>query len=214
MANNYFMRIQLIPEVELASTGFLSPADLGVSFTNISFSERKDITPNVQIRWGDPNYLNVYQIKLLAGRNVEASDTMKEFIINESYAKALGFQKPGEALNKYLNFNNKNIPIVGVMQDFHDQSFHSSIGPLVFAGSNGSNFHIRLKPNNPDGHAWQNAIQKIEKAYKQIYPEEEFAYTFFDETIAKMYESELHTARLLKWASGLAIFISCLGLLG
>jgi putative ABC transport system permease protein len=206
--------IQLIPEVELASTGFLSPADLGVSFTNISFSERKDITPNVQIRWGDPNYLNVYQIKLLAGRNVEASDTMKEFIINESYAKALGFQKPAEALNKYLNFNNKNIPIVGVMQDFHDQSFHSSIGPLVFASSNGSNFHIRLKPNNPDGHAWQNAIQKIEKAYKQIYPEEDFTYTFFDETIAKMYESELHTARLLKWASGLAIFISCLGLLG
>jgi len=84
----------------------------------------------------------------------------------------------------------------------------------VFAGNNGSTFHIRLKPNNGNSQVWQSAIQKMEKAYKQIYPEEEFSYSFFDHTIAKMYESELHTARLLKWASGLAIFISCLGLLG
>ncbi len=206
--------IQAIPEVEIASTGFLSPADVGVAFTNISYTEKKEVTPNVQIRWGDPNYLKVYQIKLLAGRNVEASDSMKEFIINETYAKTLGFQKPENALNKYLHFNNKDLPIVGVMQDFHDQSFHASIGPLVFAGNNGSTFHIRLKPNNANGHVWQAAISKIEKAYKQMYPEEDFKYSFFDETIARMYESEQHTARLLKWASGLAIFISCLGLLG
>jgi predicted permease len=206
--------IQAIPEVEMAGAGFLSPADIGVSFTNISYGERKEITPNVHIRWGDTNYLKVYQIKLLAGRNAEASDTMREFIINETYAKALGFHKPGEALNKYLHFNNKDMPIVGVMKDFHNQSFHASIGPLVFAGSNGSTFHIRLKPNNANGNVWQSAIHKIEKLYKQMYPEEDFTYKFFDETIAKMYESERHTARLLKWTTGLAIFISCLGLLG
>lgn len=206
--------IQSIPEVEIASSGFLSPADIGVAFTNISYKEKKEVVANVQIRWGDPNYLKVYQVKLLAGRNVEASDTMKELLINETYAKTLGFQKPAEALNKYLTFNNKDLPIVGVMQDFHDQSFHTSIGPLVFSGSNGSTFHIRLKPNNGKSHLWQSAIRKIEKAYKQIYPEEDFKYSFFDDTIAKMYESEQHTARLLKWASGLSIFISCLGLLG
>lgn len=206
--------IQSIPEVEIASTGFLSPADIGVAFTNISPTGGKDVKANVQIRWGDPNYLKVYQVKLLAGRNVVASDTMKEFVINETYAKILGYQKPGDALNKYLHFNNKDLPVVGVMQDFHDQSFHAVIGPLVMAGNNGSTFHIRLKPNNANGRVWQTAIHKIEKAYKQIYPEEDFSYTFFDETIAKMYANELHTARLLKWASGLSIFISCLGLLG
>ena len=148
-----------------------------------------------------------------AGRNVEASDTIKEFIINETYAKLLGFQHPADALHKHLDFKGKKMPIVGVMQNFHDQSFHVSIGPLVFAGRNGSTIHIRLIPN-ASGQTWQTAIAKIEKAYKQIYPEEEFSYSFFDETIASMYKSELNTARLLKWASGLAIFISCLGLLG
>lgn len=206
--------IQSIPEVEMASTGFLSPTDVGVSFGNISYSERKDVTGNVQIRWGDPNYIRVYGLQLIAGRNVEVSDTMKEFIINQTYAKMLGFQKPEDALNKYLQFNGKNMQIVGVMKDFHDQSFHSSIGPLVFAGSTGSTFHIRLKPNLATGYVWQKAIEKIKKAYTQMYPEEDFTYSFFDDTIAKMYESEQHTARLLKWASGLAIFISCLGLLG
>ena len=206
--------IQSLPEVEVASTGFFSPAGLGVSFTNVSYSEKKDVAANVQIRWGNPDYLQVYGIPLLAGRNVEPSDTMKEFIINETYAKTLGFKKPEDALNKYLQFNGKNMPIVGVMKDFHEESFHAPIGPLVFSGSNGSTFHIRLKPNNTAGYLWQNAIAKIEKAYKKIYPEEDFTYSFFDDTIAKMYESEQHTARLLKWASGLAIFISCLGLLG
>jgi ABC-type antimicrobial peptide transport system permease subunit len=105
------------------------------------------------------------------------------------------------------------MPVVGVMQDFHDQSMHAAISPIVFAGSNGSIFHIRLKPKG-NGISWKNGIGKIQKAYKQIYPEADFSYKFFDETIASMYEGELRIASLLKWATGLTVFISCLGLLG
>ncbi len=139
--------INAVPEVALASTGFFAPAAEGVAYTNISYAGRKDVKANIQIRWGDPNYIKVYQIKLLAGRNVEQSDTMKEFIINNTYAKILGFQKPDEALGKQLNFNGKNMPIIGVMQDFHEQSTHALIDPVVFAGNNGNTFHILLKPN-------------------------------------------------------------------
>ncbi|MEP7373278.1 MAG: ABC transporter permease [Chitinophagaceae bacterium] len=205
--------INAIPEVQLASTGFLSPADKGVAFTNVSYPEKKDLNANIQIRWGDTNYLHIYQIRLLAGRNILPSDSMKEFIINNTYAKMLDFQKPEDAIGKLLSFNGKNMPIVGVMKDFHDQSMRGNISPLVFAGSNGSTFHIRLKPN-VSGAVWRNGISKIQKVYKQIYPEEDFEYKFFDETIASFYESELHTASLLKWATGLAILISCLGLSG
>ena len=94
--------IKSMPEVEIASTGFLSPSDMGVAFTNVSYAEKKDIQVSVQIRWGDPNFIKVYQLKLLAGRNVTPSDTMKEFIINDTYAKILGFQNPEDALNKNL----------------------------------------------------------------------------------------------------------------
>jgi putative ABC transport system permease protein len=100
------------------------------------------------------------------------------------------------------------------MQDFHESSTHSSIDPLVFAGSRGSTFHIRLKPNTPGGKFWQNGIAKIQKAYKQIYPEADFDYKFVDDKIANLYKTEIQTASLLGWATGLAILISCLGLLG
>lgn len=209
--------IKSLPGVANASTGFLAPADKGMSFTNLSFIDGKEeVTPNVnvQIRWGDPDYIDVYKIKILAGRNVEKSDTIKEFLINESYAHELGFQHPKEALNKFLKWNGKNMPIVGIMKDFHFQSMRSSIGPVVFGGSNGQTFHIQLKPNNVDGTLWRNTIADIQKIYKRMYPDEDFNYKFLDDTIANFYESEQHTANLLKWSTAFAIIISCLGLLG
>ncbi len=206
--------INAISEVQVASSGFLSPADVGVAFTNVPYPPKKDVQAQIQFRWGNPAYIDVYKLKLLAGRNVAPSDTFKEFLINDGYAKLLGFQKPNDALGKYLSFNGKQMPIVGVMQDFHDQSTHAPIFPLVFADGNGTTFHVRLKPDNAGGFAWHNAIIKMQKAYKEMYPDEDFNYKFYDDTIAKMYEQEQQTASLLSWATGLAVFISCLGLLG
>jgi putative ABC transport system permease protein len=75
-------------------------------------------------------------------------------------------------------------------------------------------FAISLQPQNADGNNWKAAIGKIEKAWKGIYPEEDFEYEFLDDTVAKYYKAEQNISSLLKWATGLAIFISCLGLLG
>ncbi|MES1216390.1 MAG: FtsX-like permease family protein, partial [Bacteroidota bacterium] len=207
--------IKSLPGVALASTGFLAPATEGGAFTRLSYNNGKeDLAPNTQIRWGDPDFINVYGIKLLAGRNVEPSDSIKEFIVNESFAHEIGFQRPEDAINKNILWNKKNIPIIGVMKDFHEQSLHSAMGPIVFGGNNGSIFHVKLKANNADGSIWRNTIAGMQAAFKKIYPEEDFSYTFFDDAIAKFYETEQHTASLLQWATGLAIFISCLGLLG
>jgi putative ABC transport system permease protein len=207
--------INAIPGVETASLGFLSPADKGVSFTNVFYAAKPDVKTNIQIRWGDTNYLKVYKLKLLAGRNVAASDTMKEFLINDTYAKMLGFKRPEDAIGKYLSFNNyKNMPIVGVLQDFHDQSTRASISPMVFSGSPGGEFHVRLNPNVAGSDNWKNAISKIQKAFHQMYPGEDFNYKFVDEMVAEFYTSEQQVASLLSWATGLSIFISCLGLLG
>ena len=207
--------IKSIPGIAMASTGFFAPADKGVAFTYLVYNNgNEEIKPNTQIRWGDPNFIDVYQIKLLAGRNVHPSDTITEFLVNESYAHAVGFQHPEEALNKYLQWNGKNVPIVGIMKDFHEQSLHSLIGPVVFGGSIGSTFHIKLKPNNAGGTQWKNTIAEIQKAYKQMYPDEDFNIKFLDDTIASLYENEQQTGNLLQWATGLTIFISCLGLFG
>ncbi|MEJ0106108.1 MAG: ABC transporter permease [Bacteroidota bacterium] len=214
-AHQLLNEIKALPGVAVASRGFLPPATEGGAFTRLSYNNGKEeLKPNTQIRWGDPDFIKVYQIKLLAGRNVEPSDSIKEFIVNESYAHAIGFLHAEDALNKYVQWNKKNIPIIGVMKDFHEQSLHSLMGPIVLGGNNGDFFHIKLKANNADGSLWRNAIAGIQKSFKKKYPEEDFNYKFFDDSVAKFYESEQHTASLLQWATGLAIFISCLGLLG
>lgn len=215
--NVLLQKLKAIPEIQTASVGFLPPATDGAAFTNVKYNDGiKDIKADVQIRWGDTTFLKLYQIKILAGRNVLQSDTIKEFVINETYSKILGFQTPSDAINKQLDFNGKKLPIVGVMNDFHEQSLHKPIDPVVFASFNNRNgyFHIALMPQNTGGILWQNAIQKIKKAYEQVYPENDFSYSFLDESIANFYQREQQTQRLLKWATGFAILISCLGLLG
>lgn len=211
-----FLRdIRSLPGVALASTGFFAPADEGVAFTNLSFNNGKAVlTPNTQIRWGDPDYIRVYQIKLIAGRDVEPSDTVREFLVNQAYAHAIGFSDARDALGKSLTWNGKQIPIVGIMKDFHDQSMRAPISPVVFGGAIGSTLHIKLRPDNAGGTLWKNTLAAMRRDYQAFYPEGTFTYRFLDETIAKFYESEQRTARLLAWATALAILISSLGLLG
>jgi ABC-type antimicrobial peptide transport system permease subunit len=103
-----------------------------------------------------------------------------------------------------------------VVADFHQRSLHEPIKPLLL-GSEKNNIysmHVAFRPQTPGGSEWKNGISKIEKLWKEQFPNDEFDYEFLDATIAKFYQGEQHISSLLKWSTGLAIFISCLGLLG
>ncbi len=202
-----------LPGIEMVSLAGSAPTYHGWNFRTMTYKDgKKEIVTDVHQKTGDTNYLKLYHLQLLAGRIPVESDTTRELVINENYLHVLGFRKPEEALNKMVN----DIPIVGVMADFHQESLHGHIKPLAFSGNlnNSYSFHIALQPQDAAGSSWKSTIAKIEKEFKQIYPEEEFTYEFFDESIAKFYKSEQDISSLLKWAAGLAIFISCLGLLG
>jgi ABC-type antimicrobial peptide transport system permease subunit len=208
-------QISALPEVQLATAGFLPPATDGSAFTNITYQDNNSEikVPDVQIRWGTASYIELYKIKLVAGRNVREGDNVSEVLINESYAKELGFKNADEALGKELTFSRgRKFPIVGVMQNFHETSLHGTIGPVVFrSDNNGGFFHVALAP---DATAWPEAISKIEKAFHAIYPNVDFKYDFYDDAIARFYVREQNTARLLNWSMVLSILISCMGMLG
>ncbi|MEJ0032554.1 MAG: ABC transporter permease [Bacteroidota bacterium] len=207
--------VSAVPGVQLVSTGFVAPATEGAMFTSVKYNNGKeDISPNVQIRWGDPNYIKVYNISLVAGRNIRQGPNIKEALINETYAKNLGFETPIDALQKELiERNGDKISIVGVMKDFHEGSLHRRIDNMMFGTSRGDSFfHIALDPTRET--SWQESIAGIDKAFHALYPEQEFNYSFFDETIASFYKREKQTSQLLNWATGLSLIISLLGLLG
>jgi predicted permease len=203
--------VKAIPGVEMASRGFFPPGNKGVAMSNIRYNPRPDIKAGIAIRWGDSNYLRLYGLRLLAGRNIRGSDTLGEALINNTYARLLGFTDPAAALGQMLTFNgNKNVPIVGVMADFHEESMHEAIKPLVFTDRNGDEFHIRLA--SPAVAA--TVLDRLQKVVHSSYPEMDWEYQFLDDEIADWYKAEEDIVHLLYWATGLTIGISCLGLLG
>jgi ABC-type antimicrobial peptide transport system permease subunit len=209
-------QINGMPGVEMTSAGFLPPAIQGGAFSDISFNNGKEeVKVLVQIRWGDENYLKLYNVEILAGRNIRTGNAVDELIINETYANTLGFSNPADAIGQELVIRGgSKYPIVGIMRDFHQSSFHQPIGPLVFRASDSGNFiHIALSPEVP-AKTWRETISRIRDEYQKIYPTEEFSFNFFEESIAQFYKQEEQTAKLLNWAMGLSLLISCVGLLG
>jgi putative ABC transport system permease protein len=220
--NRVFLnKLRSMPQVDMVSVGNAPPSSGNTNSTIVVYKDgKKEVKTEVFLKFGDENYIPLYKIRLTAGRALQPGDTSKSVVINTTYAKILGFKSPGEALGKMLNnFNGtKNLKVVGVVADFHQKSLHEPIKPLaIFTGTNSyqtGTFHLSLKPQTAGGDEWKTALAAIGKSWKEIYPDDDFEYHFFDETIAKFYETERHTSTLLTWATGLSIFISCLGLLG
>lgn len=209
-------QLRAMPGIDKVCLGGAPPANQGISMTTMKFDNgKKEIETTVEIKYADAEYFELYGMKLKAGRFPEPGDSLREYVINENYARFLGFNNPADAVGKFIQHSDVKKPIVGVLSDFYSQSLHTEIKPLVYTAikSNQATFHILLKPGGGNN-AWQNTLSQIQQSYKSVYPDENFEYRFFDESIAKFYKSEQDTSRLLKWAAGLAILISCLGLLG
>jgi putative ABC transport system permease protein len=213
----FFNKIKALPQVELTSIGGDVPSSDGWSSNTVTYIDgKKEIKTELQIKSGDENYTRVYHIKLLTGRNVRMSDSSTSMMINNNYAHVLGFKKVNDALGKYVSFGEKEKrQIVGVVADFHQGSLHAPIKPLaIFPQTWGIGIHIALKPETPGGGEWKKAIASMQASWKELFPDDDFEFHFFDENIAKFYDKEQHFSTLLTWATGLSIFISCLGLLG
>jgi putative ABC transport system permease protein len=206
-----------IPEIKMVSLSYNPPNSGNTSMDEMKYKDgKKEIVTDVEEKFADTNYIKLYGIKLLAGRNISQSDTTKEILINETYMHVLGFQNPQNIIGKYIDWNGKQVPIVGVVGDFNQKSLHEPIKPLLITSniSNEMLISLLLQPQNANGTTWKTALAKTEKAFKQIYPNDDFYSAFLDQDIAKGYTREQNLSNLLTWATGLAIFISSLGLLG
>lgn len=166
-------------------------------------------------KWIDTAYLGVYQMELLAGRNLKASDTVSEYLINESAAKALGFVNPEDAIGKTIaQRGNQHYPIVGVVADFHTQDFYTPITPLVLMSQQMQlyNFNIKLVGQHPE--QWQSTLKAINKEWNKFYPAHAFHYRFYDDALEALYKQERQTATLIHLSTSIIIIICCLGLFG
>lgn len=215
-------KISALPRVDMVSLSEGTPMAQGHWGTVLKTinSDKGDV--ECQLELADDKFVPLYQLKLLAGRNLFPSDTIREVLINESCAKALGFKHPEDAIGKLVQSGmsdsryTKIIPIVGVLADFHVLSLHDPIKPTYIVSSIGPsrslNIRLALAGATPD--QLKQTLAGIEKAFTSVYPDEKFEYNFFDDTISRFYEKERQMEGLMNTAMIIAIIISCLGLFG
>jgi putative ABC transport system permease protein len=217
-----------VPGIALVTMGNDLPSSNGWWTTTMEYAAgKKPMQTNVELKSADSNYLKLFHIPLLAGRNLLPGDTTSEILINETYLHQLGFTQPGEAIGKTVNWNNKHTPIVGVFKDFHAHPLNYKIAPMAFCHEatrnrvmilnlqKGTSVNHEAGSISDGTHAnWPLVISKMKKLFQSVYPGEEFRYSFLDDDLSKAYGSEQKISQLLKWSTGLTIFISCLGLLG
>ena len=169
---------------------------------------------NLDLYFVDWNYIPQYKIKMVAGRAFSkefGTDTTQAMVVNESVTKLLGYSNPQEAVGRKFKQWGREGKIIGVMQDFHYRSLQQPIKPLT----------MRIEPDGSDllsvnisGGNVPATLASIEKKWKEMIPNRPFSYFFMDEFFDRQYRGEERFGNLFLNFAILAIFISCLGLLG
>jgi putative ABC transport system permease protein len=193
------------------------PLGWGAMGTMLTYKGKNLVQFMVTVQVADEKFIPFYNMRLAAGRNLRHSDTLAEYVINETTARRMGFMDPSKAVGQFLYSGDQAIPIVGVVADYHQGGLQREIVPVVLGEDRPRGFHslgIRLASTGQSVDNVKATLGSMEKIYKEIYPGANFEYKFMDESIRKMYESEQKTAALVRFVMGLAIFISCMGLFG
>lgn len=176
-----------------------------------------NFAPEFPFTWEfvDFDFINTYQLDILYGRNFNrnsAADRGRTFIINEAATKNLGFQSPERALGNHISTWMGEGEIIGVIRDFHYQSLHQKIDPLMLSVM--PNFFpesTTLKLGNGD---ISQTLAFLEREWHIIFPDFPFEYYFVDEDFDTNYSTDKKFAITIYIFAILAIFVACLGLFG
>jgi len=208
--------IRHIPGVEKVIVQGTSPMGFAHGGETFVFRGKQEVKLDVSFDAANEDFIPFYKMKVIAGRNLVHSDSLSELVINETCANAMGFVNPIDAVGKFLYSQDKPHPVVGVVADFHEGSFHERMRPVVIAKTPQREASVAVKLSNGDNKIGdtKTIIASLEKEWKKIYPDEGFNYSFMNDAIARLYEQEIKTAWLVNVAMFITIFISCMGLFG
>ena len=222
LASLYRTELLKHPEIAEAGVSIFSLAE--TPWAELGFTDDKKVYHNFQYNAVDANFLKALNIQVVKGRDFSADNTADistAAVVNEAFLKEFNLVDP---IGKKLpgKFEQQ---IIGVVKDFNYESLHTKIKPLLLTISPDSvlrraeniNFNaspqprisVRLKPGNLAAN-----INILQTTWKTISPSQDFDYKFLDETIAHQYETEQRTSSIVKIASGISIFIACMGLFG
>lgn len=204
----------------------VSSFEFGAGWGKIGYTDDQQKYRELQMNIVNEHFIPTYQIELIKGRNFESgseSDRLYSLIVNEALVKEYGWE---DALTARLPSKNlTDYKIIGVMKDFNFASLRAKIEPLAFLMAPDSLFRdmeninyesspqpdlaVHFRSGDPAKH-----IRILENAWQSVVPNLAFSYNFIDQNLEEQYQKEQTLGRIISIASGLSIFIACLGLFG
>jgi len=169
---------------------------------------------NLDLYTIDYDFIPQYGLQLVAGRNFSRSmptDSTQAMIINESAARMLGYASPRQALGRQFAQWGRRGQIIGILKDFHYLSFKQEIKPMVMRIEPFGYYKLSVKLSTA---RLPETLRTIADKWSRAVPNRPFEYRFLDDIFDEQYRSESRFGRLFVNFAVLAIFISCLGLLG
>ena len=161
----------------------------------------------------DYDYMKTFDLKLIAGRAFSKSFGSDDstVIFNRKAIEQLGFNKPEEALNKRIDFWGGKYTIIGVTQNFHQQSLQDAYEPLILRLIPGVNGYLSVKTN---GAVAGKTINVVKAGWNKFFPGNTFDYFFLDEHFNDQYKGDQRFGQVFGLFTGLAILVACMGLFG
>ncbi|WP_421829446.1 ABC transporter permease [Larkinella sp.] len=216
-----FKQLLLQQNLAESATGSAYVPGIEILWTN-SFRRKDENRENFSTMFLtsiDNDFLDSYQIGLVAGRNFNRSfgtDSMA-VLLNETAVSTFGFQSAADALDKEIMSGNNPLKIIGVAKDFHQQGLKRVKDPMVFLSvyrrpdqlRNLNYYSLKVRTGNLPA-----TIAAVERQFEQAFPGNPFEYFFLDEFFSQQYKSDQQFGTVFGLFAGLAIFIASLGLLG
>ena len=216
--NNFKNELKQLPHVYGASViGRTAGDELARAFDVRRTDKNADNKVSMRRLSVDADFLNLYDVKLLAGRNFGSADFNSDWnklhrvILNESAIKVLGFTSAEEAVNKKIKLFGREWDIVGVINDFHQKSLRYPVEPVILQPSYGTDNPICVKVDAKD---IATTVASIRTKFISFFPGNFFDYYFLDEKFNRQYADDQLFGKVFGIFAGFAIFIACLGLLG
>jgi putative ABC transport system permease protein len=161
----------------------------------------------------DYDYLDAYGLKLLTGRKFSKAygTDPQSVIFNKMAVQQLGFDKPEEAIGKEIEFWGKQYTIIGVADNYHQQSLREAYEPLIFRLIPDASNYFSVKVETGQLPATMAGLQK---GWNAFFPGNPFEYFFLDDHFDAQYQADRRFGQVFGLFTGLAILVACLGLFG
>ncbi len=158
-----------------------------------------------QLDYIDENFLDVFEVGLVAGRNFRPGDK-GVIILNEAALRDIEWKEP---VGKKFRSGDKDYEVVGIVEDFHFASLHSRIGPMALLFGKGNLLAVRIRP----GDVFQR-LQVLRSVFEKNTHGQPFDFFFLDDAFDALYRKEIRTGEIFRAFAALAVLIACLGLFG